>query len=59
MECKFVIVYDYSSHLDTQLEVELKQLLTKHGWEWYSEGFDIGTSERDLAFYKEVADDDS
>jgi len=59
MECKFVVVYDCPSYFNTELETELKQLLTKHGWELYGEGFDVTTNERDLAFYKEVDDDDS
>ena len=59
MEFKFVVVYDCPSRCDGELETELKQLLAQHGWELYGEGFDVTTNERDLAFYKEIDDDDS
>ena len=42
------VVYD--GHPDHDMEKELRELLDRHGYKWYAQGYDFVAEKRDIAF---------
>ena len=52
---RLVVVYD--GPREPTLEDALKEMLSKHNWDFYTSGMDLIENEFDLSFFREDDDD--
>ena len=44
------VTYRHKNKIDEKLDNKITKALAKVGFEWYAQGYDLGSGERDLCF---------